>query len=46
MSEKSVMNECVGGYQLGFGEKCSNMTFNVIKPDIDSSLLAFTQSNI
>lgn len=46
MSERSVMNECVGGYQLEFGEKRGNMTFNVIKPDIDSSLLAFTQSNI
>lgn len=46
MSESSVMNECVGGYQLKFGEQCGNMTFNVIKPDTDSSLLAFTQSNI
>lgn len=46
MSERSVMNEYVGGYQLEFGEKCGNMTFNVIKPDVESSLLAFTQSNI
>jgi hypothetical protein len=40
------MNECVCGNQLEFGEKWGGMTFNVIKPDIDSSLSAFTQSNM
>lgn len=45
MSERSVMNECVCEYQLEFGEKRGNMTFNVIKAGIDSGLLAFTQSN-
>lgn len=46
MSERSVMNECVCEYQLEFGEKRGNMTFNVIKAGIDSGLLAFTQSNV
>lgn len=46
MSERSVMNECVCEYQLEFGENHGNMTFNVIKPDTDLSLLAFTQSNV
>lgn len=36
------MNECVCEYQLEFGEKLGNMTFNVIKAGIDSGLLAFT----
>lgn len=40
------MNECVCEYQLEFGEKRGNMTFNVIKAGIDSGLLAFTWSNI
>lgn len=46
MSERNVMNECVCEYQLEFGEKRGNMTFNVIKAGIDSGLLAFTRSNI
>lgn len=46
MSERSVMNECVCGYQFEFGDKGGNMTSNLIRPDIDSRLLAFTQPSI
>lgn len=46
MSERNVMNECVCEYQLEFGEKRGNVTFNVIKAGIDSGLLAFTQSKV
>lgn len=46
MSERNVMNDCVCEYQLEFGEKRGNMTFNVMKAGIASGLVALTQSNV